>query len=243
MGCGRRSRLQRVVHAAPDPSPLLRPGLLDGLRVMVAGGGVESPFGAAVAARCEGLGGRVERLEVDPFGDEPPAPEGEVDVLVWDGALGRSRRSGVAAVRAALDGAWLAIRPVARPATSGSGSGGKLLLLAPLPGDAHAEGATDAPGSGTPRQRDAAVQGRVGHRFAAVRLFGCRRCTRDRRRGPRTWPSSRPSSPRARGTTTRGACSVWAVEAGRLGSGSWARIRVSPARRVAKQLAFGDVRT
>jgi NAD(P)-dependent dehydrogenase (short-subunit alcohol dehydrogenase family) len=133
--------LQRVVRPAPDPSPLLRPGLLDGLRVMVAGGGVESPFGAAVAARCEGLGGRVERLEVDPFGDEPPAPEGEVDVLVWDGAAAFAAFEGVAAVRAALDGAWLAIRPVARAATSGDVGGGKLLLLAPLPGDAHAEAA------------------------------------------------------------------------------------------------------
>lgn len=129
------------MQPAPDPSPLLRPGLLDGLRVMVAGGGVESPFGAAVAARCEGLGGRVERLEVDPFGDEPPAPEGEVDVLVWDGAAAFAAFEGVAAVRAALDGAWLAIRPVARAATSGAGGGGKVVLLAPRPGSEHAEAA------------------------------------------------------------------------------------------------------
>lgn len=129
------------MQAAADPSPLLRPGLLDALRVMVACGGSESRFAAAVAARCEALGARVERRELDPFGEEPPPPESEVGVLVWDGAGAFETHEGVAAVRAALDGAWLAIRPVARAATTGSTSGGKLLLLAPPPGDAHAEAA------------------------------------------------------------------------------------------------------
>lgn len=80
------------------------------------------------------------RFELDPFGDEPPAGEG--DVLVWDGAGAFVGREGVEAVRAALDGAWLAIRPFARAATSGDGGKGKfVLLLAPSPGSAHAEAA------------------------------------------------------------------------------------------------------
>ena len=124
-----------------DSSSLLRPGLLDAVRVVVAGGGAESRFGAAVAARCEALGAGVERFDLDPFGDEPTAPEGEAEVLVWDGAGAFESREGVDAVRAALDGAWLAIRPFARAATSGGADGGKVLLLAPPPGSAHAEAA------------------------------------------------------------------------------------------------------
>lgn len=106
---------------------------------MVAGGGAESRFGVAVAARCGALGAGVERFEVDPFGDENPACEG--DVLVWDGAGAFEGREGVDSVLAALDGAWLAVRPFALAATSGEGEGGKVLLLAPPPGSAHAEAA------------------------------------------------------------------------------------------------------
>jgi NAD(P)-dependent dehydrogenase (short-subunit alcohol dehydrogenase family) len=53
---------------------------------------------------------------------------------VWDGAAAFAAAAGVDAVRAALDGAWAAIQPRAtRPML--------LLLLAPPPGDAHAEAA------------------------------------------------------------------------------------------------------
>jgi hypothetical protein len=97
---------------------VLRPGVLDGVRVLVAGAG---PLGAAVAARAAALGARV--------GDQD-----EPDVLVWDGAAAFAAAAGVDAVRAALDGAWAAIQPRAtRPML--------LLLLAPPPGDAHAEAA------------------------------------------------------------------------------------------------------
>ena len=97
---------------------VLRPGVLDGVRVLVAGAG---PLGAAVAARAAALGARV--------GDQD-----EPDVLVWDGAAAFATAAGVDAVRAALDGAWAAIQPRAtRPML--------LLLLAPPPGDAHAEAA------------------------------------------------------------------------------------------------------
>jgi NAD(P)-dependent dehydrogenase (short-subunit alcohol dehydrogenase family) len=96
---------------------VLRPGVLDGVRVAVAGAG---PFGEAVAARAEALGATVAA--------------GEPDVLVVDAAALFASAAGVDAVRAALDGAWAAIQPHA--------AGEKLiLLLAPAPGDAHAEAA------------------------------------------------------------------------------------------------------
>ena len=96
---------------------VLRPGVLDGVRVAVAGAG---PLGDAIARRAAELGARTG--------------EDAIDVLVWDGAAAFASARGVEAVHAALDGAWAAIQPQA--------SGAKLiLLLAPPPGDAHAEAA------------------------------------------------------------------------------------------------------
>jgi NAD(P)-dependent dehydrogenase (short-subunit alcohol dehydrogenase family) len=93
---------------------VLRPGVLEGVRVHVHCGG------EAVAARFEALGATI-------------SPE-EPDVLVVDGGALFASASGVEAVRAALDGAWDAIQPAAqRPML--------ILLLAPPPGDAHAEAA------------------------------------------------------------------------------------------------------
>ena len=94
---------------------VLRPGVLDGVRVRVTGGGT---LGEAVLRRARALG----------------AVDGGVDVLVVDAAALFASAHGVDAVRAALDGAWAAIQPEAE--------GAKLiLLLAPPPGDAHAEAA------------------------------------------------------------------------------------------------------
>jgi NAD(P)-dependent dehydrogenase (short-subunit alcohol dehydrogenase family) len=96
---------------------VLRPGVLEGVRVRVAGAG---PLGEAVLARFEALG-------ASPAADDPGA-------LVVDAAALFAAASGIDAVRAALDGAWEAIQPAA--------VGAKLiLLLAPPPGDAHAEAA------------------------------------------------------------------------------------------------------
>jgi NAD(P)-dependent dehydrogenase (short-subunit alcohol dehydrogenase family) len=73
-----------------------------------------------VAARFEALGAT---LTAD-----------EADVLVVDGAALFASAAGVEAVRAALDGAWDAIQPAAQNPML-------ILLLAPPPGDAHAEAA------------------------------------------------------------------------------------------------------
>jgi NAD(P)-dependent dehydrogenase (short-subunit alcohol dehydrogenase family) len=124
---------------------VLRDGLLDGSAIVVAGAG---ELGSAAAARAAELGASVHELAVDPWGDEP-AFAGAADVLVWDGAAafaaaadgaGADGAGGVDRVRAALDGAWLAVRPVARAAMIEAG-GGRIVLLAPRPGGAGAAAA------------------------------------------------------------------------------------------------------
>ena len=91
---------------------ILRPGVLEGVGVRVAAAG---DLGRAVRDRCDALG----------------AGEGD-DVLVWDGAAAFAAAAGVDAVRAALDDGWDAIR---------GADEGLIVLLAPPPGDAHAEAA------------------------------------------------------------------------------------------------------
>ena len=108
---------------------ILRDGVLAGTAVVVAGAGA---LGEAVRERAAALGASVASREVDPFGDEV-AFEGDADVLVFDG-------SEVDGMQAVLDGAWLALRPVARAAMIEHG-GGLVVLLAPRPGAAVAEAA------------------------------------------------------------------------------------------------------
>jgi hypothetical protein len=117
---------------------LLRAGALDGVRVVLAAPG---PLGGALGERARALGASVETMAVDPFGEEPEGAEA-ADVLVWDGDAALAGAPGVDGARAALDGAWLAIRPTANRAWIPAGAeGGRMVLLAPRPGDAHAEAA------------------------------------------------------------------------------------------------------
>ena len=111
---------------------LLRPALLEGLALLLAAADPPSRFGEAVIARAAKLRASVDRVVVDPTGDEV-SPR-DVDVVVWDGAS-------LAGPRDVLDGAWLALRPLARTWIDGEQPGGKLLLLAPPPCDAGAEAA------------------------------------------------------------------------------------------------------
>jgi hypothetical protein len=101
---------------------VLRAGVLEGVRLAVLSPG---PLGSAVSARASVLGAVV-------------VADDAVDALVWDGAAAFASASGVAAVHAALDGAWLAIRPAYAAMER---TGGLIVLLAPPPGDAHAEAA------------------------------------------------------------------------------------------------------
>jgi hypothetical protein len=116
---------------------MLRPGVLAGSAIVVAApeGGGPGELGRAVAARAAELGAAVASLAVDPAGDER-AFDGPAAVLVWDGAAALD-----GGMRAVLDGAWLAIRPVATGAMIGTDGGGRILLLAPRPGAPEAAGA------------------------------------------------------------------------------------------------------
>ena len=115
--------------SSPD---VLRAGVLDGARVVVAGVG---DLGEAVGARAAGLGAEVERLPVDPWADEPQRPVASACSCGTAAAL--ALRPGVDGVRAALDGAWLR----SGPWRSRVDRGGLIVLLAPPPGDARAEAA------------------------------------------------------------------------------------------------------
>jgi hypothetical protein len=93
---------------------VLRDGVLAGTTVMVAG---EGDLGVAVRDRAAALGA---------------ATGGDPDVLVFDG-------SSPAGMCEALDAAWDAIRPVAAE-TMIPREDGRIVLLAPRPGDAVAAG-------------------------------------------------------------------------------------------------------
>ena len=103
---------------------ILRDGVLTGASVVIAGAG---ELGAAVRARAEALGAAVASRDVDPLGEQV-AFEGDADVLIFDG-------SEIDGMQAVLDGAWLAVRPVATAAMIEHG-GGLIVLLAPRPGGA-----------------------------------------------------------------------------------------------------------
>ena len=110
---------------------VLRPELLGGVPLVLAAADPPSRFGEAVIARAAELRAAVDRVVVDPTGEELPAHE--AGVIVWDGAS-------LAGPRDVLDGAWLALRPAAG-AWIAAERPGLLLLLAPAPGDAGAEAA------------------------------------------------------------------------------------------------------
>ena len=126
------------------PAPLLRPGILEGLVVAVAG---ESDDARALASHCRGLGAVVEALAAGTGEDEAAAAVERVlsahrrlDVLVVD-AAGAFTAASANPLRAACDGAWVLARPAALQAwIPDEGEGGKLVLLAPPPGAGeHAE--------------------------------------------------------------------------------------------------------
>jgi citronellol/citronellal dehydrogenase len=96
---------------------VLRAGVLDGVRVAVEAV-APSQLTSAVCDRVAALGATVT-------GDRPAT------VVVDAGGAGEPR--------AALDGAWDVIRPAAEAMIADDG--GQILLLAPPPGDAHAEAA------------------------------------------------------------------------------------------------------
>jgi NAD(P)-dependent dehydrogenase (short-subunit alcohol dehydrogenase family) len=135
---------------AIDASQLLRPGLLEGVSLLLAGaGGAEPGYAQATAHASSALGARVARWQVGTA-LEP----GAVDVLAVDCAdVFACARAGDAtaeppsrrALRACLQGAWEATRAVARDAflpTDGAartvGGGGRIVYLVPPAADGRA---------------------------------------------------------------------------------------------------------
>jgi citronellol/citronellal dehydrogenase len=144
-------------HGPPDGEGLLRAGLLDGVRVVVATapGAVAGAGSAAVAveARCTALGAALARCELTP-GTEPAAEEelaggvqgavdrlGGADVLVVDAAALFAVADGEAALLASMQASWELTRAVAAAAMLEDG-GGLVVLIAPAPrAGEHAEAA------------------------------------------------------------------------------------------------------
>jgi citronellol/citronellal dehydrogenase len=120
--------------AAP---PLLRPGLLDGRVVAFAGPA------RPTAALCAELGAATPPLEADLLDEDAVgagvAALGPVETLVCDAAAPfAAAGGGLGGLRTAIDGAWNVTRAVVNAAMRPAG-GGKVVLLAPRPGDgAHA---------------------------------------------------------------------------------------------------------
>lgn len=140
-----------------DASTLLRPGLLDGVSILIAGthvsAGASGSFGDAVRDACAGLGARVCECDVsveEPSGQEQGAIEqavgaaverasadgARVDLLAVDCASLFARaiqRNGDAreALRLCLDSSWNATRAVVNAAFLPGSHGGRIVYLAP----------------------------------------------------------------------------------------------------------------
>ena len=113
---------------------VLRPGVLHGLRMCVAGGG------APLRARAAELGATVLALEADLDDEEAVgaavAALHRIDVLVVDAATPFvAAGGGMAALRTAVDGSWNAVRATVNAGwTAAEGddpAGGKVVLVAP----------------------------------------------------------------------------------------------------------------
>ena len=127
--------------------PLLRPGLLDGQVIAVAGrtGGL----GRAAAGACGELGAHVEQLgdeghRVDlrddgAVGEALAAiarPEGRLDTVVIDAAsvFAAASGSGAEALNACTAASWVVARAAATQVMIDAAQGGKIVFLAPAEG-------------------------------------------------------------------------------------------------------------
>jgi citronellol/citronellal dehydrogenase len=142
------------MHSAAR-QPLLRPGLLDGQAVAVAG--IEGGPGGAVAAACSELGARVERVgssghELDLVDEAAvqaaisaiAAADRGVDTVVVDAASVFGRAPPDTGLRACTTAAWVVARAAATRAMIDAPGGGKIVVLAPPPGAGKHAGAARA---------------------------------------------------------------------------------------------------
>jgi NAD(P)-dependent dehydrogenase (short-subunit alcohol dehydrogenase family) len=134
---------------------LLRPGLLEGRTIVLAG-----VTEAAIGDACAALGAATPALAADPADEDGALAAaralGRVDALVCDTrAAWSAAGGGEAGLRAGADSAFLAARAVAvagwipgdgdgEGGGAGAGAGGKVLLIAPAPGAGAHTGALRA---------------------------------------------------------------------------------------------------
>jgi NAD(P)-dependent dehydrogenase (short-subunit alcohol dehydrogenase family) len=147
---------------------LLRPGLLAGVSVLLAGpGGAADPgrsAGAAAGVACGELGARVAVCELRGDGPFPPeeaavdravelalGEDAYLDLLVVDGAAlfaaagdAEAGAGAHAALRGALEAAWSVTRAVVNLAFLTGERGGRIVYLAPAPDAGEHAGAARA---------------------------------------------------------------------------------------------------
>ena len=131
-----------------EATGLLRPGLLEGVSLLLAGAAEPvAPFGIAVGELCTELGARVHVCapDVADVADEAVVDEmvstavldiGSLDLLVVDGAglFTRGAADGGdarSALRTCLGATWNVTRAVANLAFLPAGHGGRIVYLAP----------------------------------------------------------------------------------------------------------------
>ncbi len=145
--------------AAIGASELLRPGLLDGVRLALAPQeqvGATLSLGEAVRGACARLGAEVTELHA-PAPGTPEEQEaildgavaeiaagGPIDVLVVDADALQRRGAGPAAFVSAAEASWAFTRAVAAHALIPAERGGRIVYLAPAAGSEHAGAACAA---------------------------------------------------------------------------------------------------
>ncbi len=128
-----------VESDAVSGAALLRPGLLQGVSLLLAG--PPAPLGSAVAEVFAELGARVSSClpdgEDEAAIDQVVAEVGDIDMLVVDGA-GLFGDGAGRALRVCVDSAWNVTRAVINRAFLPTQRSGRIVYLAPAP-DAGAQ--------------------------------------------------------------------------------------------------------
>jgi NAD(P)-dependent dehydrogenase (short-subunit alcohol dehydrogenase family) len=135
--------------AMPFATELLRPGLLQGVRLVIAGASVRGTMATAVEEGCVALGASVYWCAL-PEGGSPGLEEeieagidraleelGEVDLLAVDAAglfAAHGQRGGREALVGCMDATWSFTRAVANRAFIARERGGRIVYVAPPSG-------------------------------------------------------------------------------------------------------------
>ena len=136
---------------ASEACKLLRPGLLGGMSVLLAGAGAEQPQAASareavhdafveLGARvwqCEAIvGGVLAREEdIERAVGAALATGARIEMLVLDGmGIFTAARAGRGGLRTCVEAAWCVTRALVNAAFIPGGRGGRIVYLAPAPG-------------------------------------------------------------------------------------------------------------